>query len=109
MGFCMFSAQTIKDVIQRIAKVANPKKIFVFGSYARGDARGNSDIDLLVVEDTVKNRRAEMVRLHDAVRFMKLPIDILVVSEQAFNEWSNVPGTVIYKAKNEGVLSYETA
>ncbi len=104
----MISEETIQEATKRLAKVAMPEKIFLFGSYARGDAREKSDLDFLVVERKVKNRRKEMVRLHDAIRSMRVPVDILVVSQSTFDEWANVPGTVIHKAVSEGELCYAT-
>jgi len=103
----MISEKTIKEAIERLIKVAKPQKIYLFGSYARGDARKQSDLDFLVIEQILKNRRKEMVRLHDAIRSMRIPVDILVTSESIFNEWSDVPGTVMYRAKAEGQLCYE--
>lgn len=103
----MISEDTIKEAIERLAKVSKPQKIYLFGSYARGDARKHSDLDFLVVKQVLKNRRKEMVRLHDAIRSMRIPVDILVTSESTFNEWADVPGTVMHKAKNEGRLCYE--
>lgn len=103
----MISEETIKKAIELLIEVAKPRKIYLFGSYARGDAREQSDLDFLVVEQIVKSRRKEMVRLHDAIRQMRIPIDILVASESTFNEWADVPGTVIHKAKTEGRLCYE--
>lgn len=103
----MISEQIIKEAIERLIEAANPKKIYLFGSYARGDARKQSDLDFLVVEQGLKNRRREMVRLHDSIRSMRIPVDILVTSESTFNEWSDVPGTVMYRAKTEGRLCYE--
>jgi predicted nucleotidyltransferase len=104
----MISEETIQEATRRLAKAALPEKIFLFGSYARGDAREKSDLDFLVVERKVKNRRKEMVRLHDAIRSMRIPVDILVVSQSTFDEWANVPGTVIHKAVSEGILCYAT-
>lgn len=103
----MISKETINEAINRLVKTATPEKIYLFGSYARGNARENSDLDFLVVEQILKNRREEMVRLHDAIRSMRIPVDILAVSESDFSEWGDVPGTVIYKAKKEGQLCYE--
>ncbi|MDI6736622.1 MAG: nucleotidyltransferase domain-containing protein [bacterium] len=103
----MISEKIIKKAIERLIKVARPQKVYLFGSYARGDARKQSDLDFLVVEQTLSNRRKEMVRLHDAIRSMRIPVDILVASESTFNEWADVPGTVMYKAKMEGRLCYE--
>ena len=103
----MISEKLIKEAIERLIKVAKPQKMYMFGSYARGDAREQSDLDFLVVERVLKGRRKEMVRLHDAIRSMHIPVDILVTSESVFNEWADVPGTVMHKAKTEGRLCYE--
>lgn len=103
----MISEEIIKKAIARLVEAAKPQKIYLFGSYARGDARNHSDLDFLVVEQVLKSRRKEMVRLHDAIRSMRIPVDILVTSESTFNEWSNVPGTVMHRAKTEGRLCYE--
>lgn len=103
----MISEEIIKEAIERLVEVAKPQKIYLFGSYARGDVRKQSDLDFLVIEQMLKSRRKEMVRLHDAIRSMRIPVDILVTSESTFNEWSDVPGTVMCRAKNEGRLCYE--
>ncbi|MBF8278150.1 MAG: polymerase, beta domain protein region [Candidatus Brocadiaceae bacterium] len=103
----MISEEIINKAIARLVEAAKPQKIYLFGSYARGDARNHSDLDFLVVEQVLKSRRKEMVRLHDAIRSMRIPVDILVTSESTFNEWSNVPGTVMHRAKTEGRLCYE--
>jgi len=103
----MISNETIQEAIERLIKAAKPQKIYLFGSYARGDARKQSDLDFLVIEQVLKSRRKEMVRLHDAIRSMRIPVDILVTSESTFNEWSDVHGTVMYRAKAEGRLCYE--
>ena len=39
---------TIRDVIAPIAKFYGVKRIYLFGSYAKGEATAESDIDLLV-------------------------------------------------------------
>lgn len=104
----MISEDTIHRAVARLLEVASPRKIFLFGSYARGDAREHSDLDFLVVEPEVKSRRKEMVRLHDALRHMRIPVDIVVAGESAFEKWSDVPGTVFHEAKTKGRLCYES-
>jgi len=103
----MISEQTITEAVQRLVAAAKPRKIILFGSYARGQAGEHSDLDLLVVEEGVDSRRREMVRLHDLLRPMRVPVDIVVVSAQAFREWQDVPGTVMHQAKTEGRVCYE--
>ena len=105
----MISEQTIQEAVRRLVEAARPQKIILFGSYARGDAREQSDLDFLVIQQKVKSRRKEMVRLHDVLRPMRIPVDVLVASEATFNEWADTPGTLIYRANKEGQLRYEAS
>jgi predicted nucleotidyltransferase len=88
---------------------AHPQKIILFGSHARKDAREDSDIDILVVEAEVKDRIAEMVRLNRTLSPLRIPVDLLVVSEEMFEYWADTPGNVYYQAKTEGRIIYEAA
>lgn len=81
-------------------------KVILFGSYARGDARDDSDVDFLVVEPEVTDWLAEMVRLAEVLRPLRLPADVLVVSAERFAYWRDTPNTVMYRAAREG-RSYE--
>src|SRR3990172_715807 len=45
----MVSMTDIQDLADRIAREFDPDKIILFGSYARGTPRPDSDVDLLVV------------------------------------------------------------
>ena len=63
----MISEAIIQQVVERLVKAANPSKVILFGSYARGDATEDSDLDLMVIEQEVQNAGEEMIRLHRAV------------------------------------------
>jgi predicted nucleotidyltransferase len=43
----VISEETINQAVDRRLEVAKPLKIFLFGSYARGEAREHSDLDFL--------------------------------------------------------------
>ncbi len=102
----MISQRTIQEAVERLRKAANPVRIILFGSYARGDMKETSDLDFLVVEKEINARRIEAVRLRDVLSPLRIPVDVLVVSEKSFNEWKDVPGTVIYEAAIEGKVVY---
>ena len=44
----VYSIDEIRDIIAPIAKLHGVDKVFLFGSYARGDATASSDVDLCV-------------------------------------------------------------
>ena len=45
-------------IVGRIVRVADPAKVVLLGSRVGGDAREDSDYDLLVIVDAAPNRRA---------------------------------------------------
>lgn len=99
----MIDPQAIQKVVEVLLESAPPRsEIILFGSYARGDAAADSDLDFLVIEPELPDRRAEMVRLRSVLRPLRLPVDVLVVSRQAFEAWKDVPNNVIHRAAREG-------
>jgi predicted nucleotidyltransferase len=53
--------------VRRLIDAADPVKVILFGSHGRGDARGDSDIDFLVVERVVRDAAGESARLRRAI------------------------------------------
>jgi hypothetical protein len=49
----------------------------------------------------------EMVRLNRVLRPLRIPVDIIVMSEDQINDWGHLPGTVLYEALLEGRVVYE--
>ena len=54
-----------------------------------------SDLDILVIQPVVRDRRQEMVRLRRVLNPFRIPVDVLVVSEDTFQKWADIPGTVL--------------
>lgn len=77
----MLTTKSISGAVVRIEKVSRPKRVLLFGSYARGDIDANLNLDLLVVEPVVEDRHVEMGRLREAVEDIGVGVDILVYSE----------------------------
>ena len=99
----MIEQTTIAEAARRLlASAPQGSEVILFGSYARGDALNDSDLDFLVVEPALVSRRDEMVRLREALRPMRIPVEVLVVSRAAFDDWKDLPNNVICEAAREG-------
>jgi predicted nucleotidyltransferase len=99
----MISADVIELAGRRLAAAARqPARVLLFGSHARGEAGPDSDLDFLVIERDVPNRHAEMVRLTRELHWLRVPVDVLVVSEAYAEDWGGVEGTVVHAALTEG-------
>lgn len=61
----MLTVQQIQQTVSDYFKDKPVKKVYLFGSYARGNAREDSDVDLLVEFDDSKSR----VSMFDILRF----------------------------------------
>ena len=103
------SHQSIADAARRAAQAASsPARVMLFVSYARGDADPGSDLDLLVIEQTVHDKTAEYLKLHRAIGAMGVGVDVVVMSQDEFARRSQVPGTVPYWAAKEGQIIHDT-
>lgn len=102
----MSPEDTLKQSVDRLVAAADPLRVILFGSRARGDVREDSDFDFLVIEREVRNAAEESARLRRAVGQVGAGVDVLVVDEASFDKWSEAPGSTLYWAKREGKVLY---
>lgn len=96
----------LRQMVETIVSEVAPETIILFGSRARGDARPDSDVDLLVVEtepfSPQRSRRKEAARLYMALRGLAVSKDILLYSRDEFERWKNSLNHVVGRAYREG-------
>lgn len=103
----MVTEEDIQKVVDRLIAASNPRKIILFGSYARGEQTPDSDLDLMVIEDTLDHQGMEMVRLRKAAGRLAPGVGIDILVYQTEKTEDPVPGTVLYWALTEGRVVYE--
>ena len=50
----MLTINNIKEIVSRIGKKYGIKNAYLFGSYARGEANENSDVDIIIDRGDIK-------------------------------------------------------
>ena len=99
----MLSPQTIQETAQKIIRHASsPARVIIFGSYGRGDADEDSDLDLLVIERHIEDFTSEYVALRRAVGALGVGVDLLLMSEQDFDQRKDWCSSPVYWAHREG-------
>lgn len=111
MNVVSLSEHLIRGMVRAIVDEVQPRRIYLFGSCARGSDRPDSDVDLLVVEDETfgpaRNRWSELKRIRKALKSFRISKDILVYSRDEFEQWEDSTNHVIAHAVREGKLLYE--
>lgn len=103
------NSELLDTIVSRLTEVVRPARVIVFGSTVTDTANANSDLDLLIVLDEVDNTRLEGVRLRRALRGVGMPLDVIVMRTDCFEETKNVVGGIAYPANKYGKVIYEAA
>lgn len=98
----------IRSIAERLEQSVKPQKIYLFGSFARGDERADSDYDFyIVMPDSVTDRLAVSQVAYRSLRGLKRrSVDIVVGSVSGFNERKERK-TLENIIAREGVVLYE--
>ena len=99
--------ELMAEIVRRIVDALDPEKIILFGSYARGNAGPDSDIDLLVIKSGVRNVREEGTRARAALRGILRAFDILVRTPEYVAKHAENPGYVIMEILETGKVIYD--
>jgi len=98
--------ELLQEVVRRILSAGSPLKIILFGSRARGTARADSDLDLLIIEES------DLPRYKRAARYLRALVglfpekDVVVWTPDEVQEWAEVPHAFITTALREGKTLY---
>jgi predicted nucleotidyltransferase len=97
----------LQELVGRLVRVYQPERIYLFGSWARGDAGPDSDFDLLVIvpDDASAERRRSRLA-YEALWGTGVAADVLVWTRERFESRlplkASLPATVV----REGRLLY---
>jgi predicted nucleotidyltransferase len=99
--------ECLPEMVKRIVQGFNPLRIILFGSWARGDAHPDSDVDLLVVLPSVENKRHATINIGNALSDLPTSKDIVVTTPEEIMMRGDTLGLILRPALQEGKVIYE--
>jgi uncharacterized protein len=94
--------ELLDEIVRRVTEIAQPDRIILFGSAARGEMTPDSDVDLLVVKSGVGHRRRLAQRIHRNFFGLGVSVDVIVVSPEDLTRHKDSVGTIVRPALAEG-------
>ena len=96
-----------KQLVGKLARRLKGRcvRAYLFGSYARGEAHAQSDVDLIIIAQT---ERPFVERFKDYLDIVQAlaPVDLLVYTPQEWTQSRKTPGTLPHRARRELVRLY---
>jgi uncharacterized protein len=94
--------ETLAEIVCRVVEVAQPDKIVLFGSAARGEMGPHSDIDLLVIKAGKFHRGRLATAIYRNLSGANAAVDVIIVTPEEVERYRNTPCLVICPALREG-------
>lgn len=96
----------LESITDAIVARFQPRRIVLFGSHARGDAKTDSDYDLMVELPSVDSEWRLSWEIKQALPKSTAGVDITVRTPAVFEERRDDPGTLDWAISREGVIIY---
>lgn len=98
----MITEEQLALISSIIKKTASPQAILLFGSYAKGTAHSDSDVDIAVIKSTIQDKHKELFGIRKALFNYWIPMDIILLDEDSFVKRRDIYGTLQYEIAHFG-------
>lgn len=96
-------------IVERIVSAVAPDRIVLFGSRAVGTHRAESDVDLLVVQQSTEPRYKRALPIYAALADLPMEVeaDVIVYTPEEIQAWSGASAAFVTTALRDGTALYE--
>lgn len=102
----MIDKDKIRKVATHLGDLSNAEEVILFGSYARGNAGENSDVDLLVIANSREPRFKRSRELYKSLRPYPFAMDLLVYTPTEIDKGKQSPLSFVSRVLREGETLY---
>jgi predicted nucleotidyltransferase len=99
--------RAIRAVAKQIADKFRPDRIILFGSYAYGKPKPESDVDLLVIMETSLRSRQQRLEISRALSPRPFPMDVIIHTPQQVQERLAMGDLFLREITTRGKVIYE--
>lgn len=96
----------LAELVRRVVEAVHPLRIILFGSAARGEMDGDSDVDVVVEMPGGTPTLQTSMDLHRRMIGLPLPVDFVVIAEGELERYGHVPGMIYKRVLQEGKTIY---
>ncbi len=100
--------RAIQSVVKQIATQYSPDKIILFGSYAYGKPRPESDVDLLVVMNTTRKETEQAIHICQSISY-QFGLDLIVRTPTTLTHRLALGDPFLQEVVSKGKVLYERA
>jgi predicted nucleotidyltransferase len=103
------TGEKVNLAVKTAVEAVHPSRVIVFGSWARGEARWDSDIDLAVIlPDSAESSLPEIRRaLRRRLSEIPMTIDLVLATEGHMAQFCDSVNSIYYNILKDGKVAYE--
>ncbi len=104
----MIDEQEIRRVAVRMGSAVGAERVILFGSYARGDATEDSDVDLMIVAESELPRFKRSRGLYTLIRPHPFAMDLVVYTPEEVERGKRSDFSFVSGVLREGKTLYDS-
>ncbi len=106
-GSTALTPEKLNELVRRLVEALHPLRIYLFGSHARGTARADSDVDIMIVHEPERETYDVIRRAYAAIRDLPAPVELHVRDAAGFERMCRAAGTIEHEVVTTGRVVHE--